>query len=129
MPLPSWSITLNQMKISLATSEGQEILQESRAKLSKVPGAVLSFHALCEVLGAESYEQGAAIAELLCRRDVNVLKHVYLFLDEDDMPIQLSRDAVHHYIRHGEFFHPRSHEVLEEHVADKSIVIEFEVLK
>lgn len=117
------------MKISLTTSEGQEILKKSRAKLSKVPGAVLSFHALCEVLGAESNEQGAAIAELLCSRDVNILKHVYFFLDEDDTLIQLSRNAVHHYIRHGVFFHPRSHEVLGEQAADKSIVIEFEVLK
>jgi hypothetical protein len=117
------------MKISLATTEGQEILKRSCAKLSQVPGAVLSFYALCEVLGAESSEQGAAIAELLCSKEVNVLRHVYFFLDEDDMPIRLSRDAVYHYVKHGEFFHPRSHEVLDDQIVDSSIAIEFEVLK
>ncbi|MBU2425233.1 MAG: hypothetical protein KJ560_22170 [Gammaproteobacteria bacterium] len=117
------------MKISLATTEGQEILQASRAKLSHMPGAVLSFHVLCEILGTESAEQGAAIAEFLCSKEVNILRHVYFFLDEDDMPVQLSRDAVYHYVRCGEFFHPRSHKVLEEQIVEESIIIEFEVLE
>lgn len=117
------------MKISLATTEGQEILEESRAKLSRLPGAVLSFHVLCETLGAESAEQGAAIAEFLCSKEVNILRHVYFFLDEDGMPVQLSRDAVYHYVRHGEFFHPITCEALEENTVEESIIIEFEVLK
>ncbi|WP_312126446.1 hypothetical protein [Pseudomonas sp.] len=116
------------MSISPSSEEGRKIVKQSRALFQNMEGAVLNFHRLCSFFSSENAERGAEIAELLCRPDVKVLKHVYFFLDDDDMPLQLSNELVHHYIRHGEFYHPRSHELVEPEIADSRIVIEFEVL-
>lgn len=116
------------MRISLGTEEGKEIVNQSRALLEPMKGALLSFQTLCGALRIEDQRRAAEIAEFLCTRDVRLLRHVYFFLDDNDIPMQLHSEAVLHYVRSGEFFHPRSHELMDPEVAEDHIVIEFEVV-
>lgn len=116
------------MSISPESQIGQEIISRSHTLFKGMGGAIVPFGRLCSIFQVVDEGSGAEIAELLCRRDVKVLKHVYFFLDQSDTPIQLKDSIVHNFIRTGELYNPISNELVDAADADEFIIIEFEVL-
>lgn len=116
------------MNISPTSEIGQEIISKSRAIFKGMGGTVLNFQRLCSIFRVENVDKGAEVVELLCRRDVKVLKHVYFYLDDKDEPVQLKDVVVRNYLKTGELYNPRSNELIQPEQAEESIVVEFEVL-
>lgn len=117
------------MNISPTSETGREVIARSHTLFKDMGGAVLNFQRLCHLFDVKDQNKGAEIAELLCRRDVHVLKHVYFFVDDSDAPFLLRDSIVHNYVRTGELYNPVTNELIPFDEADERIVIEFEVVE
>lgn len=117
------------MKISPESEMGQEIISRSSAWFKGMKGAIINFQRLCLILKVDDKAEAAPIVELLCRKDVSVLKHVYFFLDETDNPILLKDVSVYEFLKTGNLYNPISNDLVDPDTAYASVVIEFEVLQ
>lgn len=116
------------MNISPTSEIGQEIISKSRAIFKGMGGSILNFQRLCSIFHVEDEGEGAEVVELLCRRDVKVLRHVYFYLDDKDVPVPLKDVVVRNYLRTGELYSPISNELIQPEQAEECIIVEFEVL-
>jgi pyruvate/oxaloacetate carboxyltransferase len=116
------------MTISVASEEGRQIVDGSRIALQELAGSTLSFAALSRLLNEDNTARLAEIVAILSSTDVQILKRVFFFDDENYGLVPVSDIIVKHYLVQGQFYHPVTKLEIEFDDLDDRIIIEFEVV-